>query len=632
MNERGAGYYTKGMIIFKRLLVCSTLIIALPYSASAVALTPTTTGTAKIAVFLYDFKDSPVDSGGKPVRLFTEAQVQEKLFTGDIYSFYKELSYGKMLLTGTVYPWERLGRTAVVNGVCTYPTQAEIQNTITRKDLNLSLFDRIVIVAQQGKSDRSQDCFESNISGIRSTAPYEFYLDLSSQGKPYRIEVANVPRVVWDTYALKHELGHTFMVGAKMLGTAHASVLDCNPGIPARDASCTMVESGSHFDFLSSPGWLLSYHSNAFYKEKLGWIDQSSMLNITQSGTYEISPIEKTPSQSTTGKVAAKISIPGQTAAEYYLEYRQPLGVDAKLAESIPYINGTKREAKGNLDGLFVYQRYNDSTYPLLDMSPDSSASGTNKDVDRDQVALTRNNKSLRVFYDPVKKVSIGPIVSTAPDKISFQVGINVASPPPTPPSIVVGTPDVIGTNPFTHEGAWATDINGNLTDFRWNVVCGTSCPTITAQASGPLTGSYATIPSPTLAVTSPGTFTLVLTVRDSTQFSTTNSLIETSAVGTTTSPYDYDSNGRVDATDVNYLLFTLPNTYILGIRVTPRPCPIGKTCDVTNDGKVDMTDVNWLQTYVKDHPVSLNVSERLMANVLTPFQDLLITVLDWLH
>ncbi|OGG49034.1 hypothetical protein A2678_01035 [Candidatus Kaiserbacteria bacterium RIFCSPHIGHO2_01_FULL_53_31] len=531
---------TKLVIILGAAIILSPVITSALTSAPVISIIPTTVGTAKVAVLLYDFTDSPVDGTGNPRRTFTVEQATNAIFSGEVSNFYREISYGKVTLTGLVYPWERLPRNAVVSGVCEYPSPAEIQSSITAKQIDIAQYDRVIIIAQQGTTDQTNDCFFYHQSGVQGTSPHESALPLSSGGQNYSIQTAFTQSL---GYSLEHELGHTFGTATVALNPAHASILDCPPGIVASNSGCSIRENANNFDFLSSPGYLWGMHSNAFFKETFGWLDRDSLLNITQSGTYQISPLEIMPAQASTGKVAAKITLPGQSVPTYYIEYRQPIGVDSRLAypgESYPEYpwtdwRGNIRDPRANLDGIFIYQKYTNPdgsiAYPQLDMSPGYDVSSSRDGVDRDQVALTQTHDGVRVFYDPIHRVTVGPITSVATDKITFQVALNSAPPAATAPHVITGAPDVIDTSYFMHEGATASDVNGDLASFRWGIVnCSTTCPSITVNEAGVLSGSYAVIPPPFISVPGPGTFTLVLTVWDSTNMVTTASVAERSA------------------------------------------------------------------------------------------------------
>lgn len=506
------------------------LLVSVPVVASAMTtVKPINVGTSKVLVLLYDFKDSPVDGSGRPVRQFTEQQVADTMFgTGAVHAFFREQSYNQLTLTGTVVPWKRLARNASGITGCTYPTREEIQASIDAGRIDLRGYDRIVVVAQQGFSDRRLDCFQT--SAVPNATQMSF------NNGTYYMAVVFTPRVVDDVYALEHELGHTLQFGA---GTAaqHASVLECPAGIVS-NSSCSTVESAHHFDLISAPSNpLFALHTNAYYKDLFGWFTRGSLLNITQSGVYSISPIELPASQSSTGVVAAKITLPGQTKPAFYIEYRQPIGIDSRLTDPSK-IGGTTetsypvgdRDPRGNLDGIFVYQNKG-TRYPLLDMSPmyGPSASTAQNRIDRDQVALTATHAGVRQYYDAGTGITIGPITSVSPTQISFRVQFASQPPLPTPPDVVAGSLATLSETSFSYNGASATDANGDLARYQWSIRCETACPTITTNASGALSGHYASIPSPTIvSAGGGGAYTLVLTVVDATGRATTQSIAQT--------------------------------------------------------------------------------------------------------
>ena len=99
----------------------------------------------------------------------------------------------------------------------------------------------------------------------------------------------------------------------------------------------------------------------------LGWITPSSIVDITNSGTYTINPLEGVGLSASPQKLAAKIRMKNSNIYPFYLEYRRGLGFDSQLKATA---TSPKKE------GLFVnkiWSNQGDLQTQLLDMKPTSS-------------------------------------------------------------------------------------------------------------------------------------------------------------------------------------------------------------------------------------------------------------------
>ena len=121
-------------------------------------------GTKSIPVLLVRFSNTTGDAGGDP--LFAKSALQQKLFDGDpghpgatIGSFYREMSYGRFKVTGSVYDWKQLsqqdtdyegrdytdrnGLPAHCNGLCETGRMGElITEALDRnRDINWAQYD-----------------------------------------------------------------------------------------------------------------------------------------------------------------------------------------------------------------------------------------------------------------------------------------------------------------------------------------------------------------------------------------------------------------------------------------------------------------------------------------------------------
>jgi hypothetical protein len=123
------------------------------------------------------------------------------------------------------------------------------------------------------------------------------------------------------TITVAHELGHN-------LGLYHAQSLDCD--VSALGNTCTTYTYGDTADTM---GNYRAAQFNPLEKEQLGWLNDGTsppILTASTSGRDVIEPYTAT----TVGAKAIMIPRGTNSAGQklwYYVEYRQPLGVDSVL-------------------------------------------------------------------------------------------------------------------------------------------------------------------------------------------------------------------------------------------------------------------------------------------------------------
>jgi len=103
---------------------------------------------------------------------------------------------------------------------------------------------------------------------------------------------------------------------------AQAYIHEMGHGMGLGHASSEYHEYGDIFDVMGTVYWY--GHFNAIHKEMLGWFDEGQVLEVKQTGIYELEPY-KTPSP---GRKVLKIPRRGEYM---YVEYRRPTGFDAWL-------------------------------------------------------------------------------------------------------------------------------------------------------------------------------------------------------------------------------------------------------------------------------------------------------------
>lgn len=108
-----------------------------------------------------------------------------------------------------------------------------------------------------------------------------------------------------------HELGH-------QLGLSHSRAMACGTSGLVLDAGC---DDGEFLDLLDVAGTSIFFgHFNAFQKQKLGWLPQATVVEVTRSGRYLVTPYERPDAG------AKVLRVPRQEDSWLTIEYRTPTG------------------------------------------------------------------------------------------------------------------------------------------------------------------------------------------------------------------------------------------------------------------------------------------------------------------
>ncbi|MBI4051035.1 MAG: hypothetical protein HY400_00865, partial [Elusimicrobia bacterium] len=275
---------------------------------------PAPTGEQNVIMLLLNFKDFKAEP-------YTIDYASSVLF-GTTNRFYQEASYNQTWFSGDIFGWFTMQIS--VNDPCNYSAIAlEASKAAASAGIDFTKYSRRVYA------------FPKN------TCPWWGLGTVGGSPSSAWINGSLVLRI------LGHELGHN-------LGLWHARFLDCGstPYDPT-ETSCTRSEYGDPYDIMgamSSP----PYHFNAKFKEVLTWM---TVQAVTESGTYEIAPIELP------GNVPRGLKISSQYAGKnytYYLEYRQASGFDGTISD--PTV----------LNGLLVHLGTNPTD--AIDMTPETSS------------------------------------------------------------------------------------------------------------------------------------------------------------------------------------------------------------------------------------------------------------------
>jgi M6 family metalloprotease-like protein len=240
-----------------------------------------TTGTTRVLVILA-YWTAPDST--------TQSSAAQQMFT-DTNNWYRENSYGTLGQSGDVTPWVRIS--APVNNAC-YADYSNImtnaQSAALGAGYDSAAYDRTVVYFPYDNAPGS-DC--AGFSGWAEEPGSRVWLN-----------------GYMDRRVTTHEQGHNY-------GLSHAHSLTCSTGVLT--GTCSFVEYGDDYDAMGS-SWYAA-HFSAKQKNQLGWL---AATTLTPGTSTLLAPLE-----GTTGTRAAVVNI--SATRSYWVEYRQPTGVDAGL-------------------------------------------------------------------------------------------------------------------------------------------------------------------------------------------------------------------------------------------------------------------------------------------------------------
>ena len=329
-------------------------------------------------------------------------------------SFYKEMSEGKLDITGNVYGWYTLNR----NG----PEEEDMFNeTFAISDTTLAEYYHVDLL--------QYDCVITLLTSPRwlydsagisrlGRFPRQFGNMIHMLGNIWLMlgqkdinEYQNTDSTEWDylQYLFCHEFGHG-------LGFWHANLYFLNGW--REKGELYSDERGNCFDTMGGGMFVPDppRHFSSYWRIITNWMDSTSILSIKESGTYAIHPIEYK-----YGIKTARVKSCSSDDYLYYLEYRRPLDDGGYLSHS-PY----------DLQGLFI-----NATPKLLGM-PEKTFYEDEKGIpDYGDLFLIKANRVWggssegcvtlnypNVYDDMQNGIKIGPLISINDDSAVFKIEI----------------------------------------------------------------------------------------------------------------------------------------------------------------------------------------------------------------
>ena len=343
---------------------------------------------------------------------FTTDKIKQFIFNGQFQNFMKEQSYNKISFAGDVYGWIKISHkmSCYDNESPAFLNNSELTNIVNTYSIDLSKYDRIVYLVNGlsiggcssiGKYNHLINGINYRFSELTIDGTYSYNSPAFRGIQPF----------TWTDLddVLSHEMGHS-------LGLWHANSWSCKDySIVYGD--CRHIEYGNVFDNMGGAG-KPSLHFNAFYKEKLGWINSKQELLIKTSGTYTINPLELE-----NGVNLAKVYIKDTKLTPYSIEYRKGIGFDSGLKNPTdPTIDFST-----NQNGILINQiKDENSMTELLDMDPYNPDNfypyGS---LMKASLNITDKNNPINLLNDQGRGIIIGPVSFVKDSSITFDVKIN---------------------------------------------------------------------------------------------------------------------------------------------------------------------------------------------------------------
>lgn len=317
----------------------------------------------------------------------TTTRATSQIF-GDDDRWFREVSYGKAGLAGVATPWLRIP--APVDGKCFAGAEAlmaaaKAKAAALGAKYDATAYDRTILYFPR--------CAGGDTANTAGWA-YEPGSSVWLNG-------------VMDRRTTVHEQGHNY-------GLGHAKSLSCRSSAGVRvtfSGACTASEYGDPYDAMGRSAY--AAHFTGYRKDAAGWLGSRKRVLTTSSATFTLPPFEKV---STLPLVVVARS-PVRATRSYWLEYRRPVGMDARLPA-------------GATGGVLVHLVDTGRPGMLLDGTPSDGSMTT---------AVLKAGTSW-IAPDHVK-ISVGAISSTGA-KVSITGAKLAPAPPSTPRSFTAKAGD----------------------------------------------------------------------------------------------------------------------------------------------------------------------------------------------
>lgn len=211
----------------------------------------------------------------------TKEEAEKLIFSEEpmtIQSFYKDNSFGKVSFYGKV-----IGPFELPSESCDYDKILSNAVISAYPDISSSEYSRIIIFSPRTSCSRRIGGWGSigkwpiilpNNKILRASISWIFTPGLNNRHNP---------QIPPGLYVTAHELGHNF-------GVDHSNRFSCPRKSDINDISLSECETLEYYG-IGVMGHYLQQHL-ALHKSEIGWLTDRNTITVTESGIYELKPIE----------------------------------------------------------------------------------------------------------------------------------------------------------------------------------------------------------------------------------------------------------------------------------------------------------------------------------------------------
>lgn len=360
-------------------------------------------GEQRFVIALIRFRNDPVGNENVTIPQVLDKMVNPAYSVSD---WFDEASYGKTYATADVFGWFTLNQDRGCNTSAWRTEVIQLLDPLT----DLTQYNRLYIMVPQaggctwgGLGTLGASNYNTNDGVWNVTTSW-------TRSEYFNESLTNRRGAVFVT---AHEVGHNF-------GQNHGESMTWDQNRALGPFNCDGCESTvtAYADALSAMGggWRPGHH-NAEHKRNLNWFNPGNLLEVTHTGTYEISPYENNTNQPIALRILRGFASQANRNEWLFGEWRQPISYDAEL----DHLNNAA------YNGLFVHWDYRTNTYGYnMDMTPG--------DNEMRNAPLPNGT----TWSDPYTKLSINPVgVFGGKLRVNVTIGEPVA---PSALTIVRGT------------------------------------------------------------------------------------------------------------------------------------------------------------------------------------------------
>lgn len=263
-------------------------------------------------VFLENFPDNPVEPYSlDEVKDAFEGDMLDQLGNPSVASYYEQATFGKLDFNFTYVDWysDGISQPADCDSILG-AAEMNAQQSAQANNIDIENYPLRIFMVPEG-----EDCgYLGKATTIDGYGEALIYGTLNGH---------------LSNRTIIHEIGHTNIAG----NLGHAASIECKLPDNYTD-QCTIRDKGGSFDPMG--GNSKSGEFNAVHLIQMGVIPESEVLDVSTSGQYVISALEKDTAETRVIRIKKSDTTTNGVQDYYYLELRRPIGLDAAVIKEEP--------------------------------------------------------------------------------------------------------------------------------------------------------------------------------------------------------------------------------------------------------------------------------------------------------